>query len=77
MNFGIVKIVSPERDGWHFWRSIDARGNLSLALNSKIKQTATESYLKMPMHRRLAKKDKLTEHRIQLGHTHRRRSIMT
>ena len=50
---------------------------LSLALNSKIKQTATESYLKMPMHRRLAKKDKLTEHRIQLGHTHRRRSIMT
>lgn len=50
---------------------------LSLALNSKIKQTATESYLKMPMHRRLAKKDKLTEHRIQLDHTHRRRSIMT
>lgn len=50
---------------------------LSLALNSKIKQTAAESYLKMPMHRSLAKKDKLTEHRIQLGHTHRRRSIMT
>lgn len=38
---------------------------LSLALNSKIKQTAAESYLKMPMHRSLAKKDKLTEHRIQ------------
>lgn len=38
---------------------------LSLALNSKIKQTAAESYLKMPMHRRFAKKDKLTEHRIQ------------